>query len=107
MFTHYKEALARVAEKVRGRYGQRIVLVRAFGSRVRGDHRDWSDFDVLVVVRSRDHEIERGIVDAFVEEEMAGGIVFSPVIKDEETFRREMESHTPFYENVMGRGVTA
>ena len=107
MLTHYRDALTRIADNVRRRYGERIVLVRAFGSRVRGDHHEWSDLDVLIVVRRRDQQIERGIVDACVEEEMAGGIGFSPVIKDEEAFNKEMVSHTPFYENVMSQGVSA
>jgi hypothetical protein len=64
------------------------------------------DFDVLASCGGGTSRSSRGIIDAFVEEEMSGGIVFSPVVKDEEAFRQEMESHTPFYENVMNQGVS-
>lgn len=77
----------------------------AFGSRVRGDHSGWSDFDILIVVRDKNPEIESGIVDVVVDEEMAEGVNFTPVIKDVRSFKLEEKHHSPFYERVTEEGV--
>lgn len=53
MYPHEREALKRIKASLRELFHEDIVSVYAFGSRVRGDHADWSDFDVLVVVKSK------------------------------------------------------
>ncbi|MBI4618745.1 MAG: nucleotidyltransferase domain-containing protein [Desulfobacterales bacterium] len=78
MYTYEKEILKRIAEKLKDRFQERIVSVHAFGSRVRGDHDEWSDFDVLVVVRERDPKIETEIISIIVDEETKSGLSFSP-----------------------------
>ena len=82
MFAHEKKALKRVTEKLKRRFPGRIVSVYAFGSRVRGDHGEWSDFDILVLVKNREPQIEHEIISIFVDEETESGLFFSPVIKD-------------------------
>lgn len=44
-------------------------------------------------------------MDIFVGEELKSGISFTPVIKDVESFEREREYHTPFYENIIKEGI--
>lgn len=104
---HYyeKESLRRITEKLRKRFTMRIASVYAFGSRVRGDHDEWSDFDVLVVVRDKEPRIESEIIEIFVNEELESGTSFTPVIKDVRAFELEKKFHTPFYENVSREGV--
>lgn len=62
MYAYKKQILKRIAGKLKGRIPDRIVSIHAFGSRVRGNHDRWSDFDVLVVVKDRDPEVEDGII---------------------------------------------
>lgn len=105
MFDHEREALKRITETLKGRFPDRIISIYAFGSRVRGDHEEWSDLDVLVVVKNKDPDIEKGIIDIFTDEEMETGIPFAPVIKDVRVFERERELKTPFYQDIMKEGV--
>ncbi len=105
MYNHEKNVLNRITERLRERFSERIMVVYAFGSRVRGDHHEWSDFDVLVVVKDRNISIEHEIIDIFVEEELQSGVMFAPVIKDIKSFEYEKNLHTPFYENIMKEGV--
>lgn len=105
MFAHEKDALDRVIKKIREVLSDRIVLAYAFGSRVRGDYEEWSDFDVLVVVRDKTPEIEAEIISIFVEDEIKSGLSFTPVIKDIETFEMEKRFKTPFFENIIKEGV--
>ncbi len=105
MFDHEREALKRITERLKRRFSDRIISIYAFGSRVRGDHEEWSDLDVLVVVKNKDPDIEKGIIDIFTDEEMETGIPFAPVIKDVRVFERERELKTPFYQDIMKEGV--
>ncbi|TAL27526.1 MAG: nucleotidyltransferase domain-containing protein [Nitrospirae bacterium] len=105
MHTYEKGILKRLTGKLKERFADRIISVHAFGSRVRGDHNEWSDFDVLVVVKDKSPEIESGIINIFVDEETKSGLSFAPVIKDIRSFKMEKKFHTPFYENIMREGV--
>lgn len=105
MYNYERNVLSRITEKIRNRYPERIVAVYAFGSKVRGDQDEWSDFDVLVVVRDRNPSIENEIISIFVEEEIHSGLNFTPVIKDAWAFQHERDLHTPFYEVLQREGI--
>ena len=105
MYEYEKDILNRITEKLRNKFEERIKAVYAFGSRVRGDHGEWSDFDVLVVVKNRDPFIEAEIINVFVEEELQSGLMFTPLIKDVKSFELEKNLHTPFYENIIREGI--
>jgi predicted nucleotidyltransferase len=105
MYNYEKNILNRMTERLRERFPERIMDVYAFGSRVRGDHSEWSDFDVLVVVKDRNISIEHEIIEIFVEEELHSGVMFALIIKDQKTFESERKYNTPFYQNIMKEGV--
>ncbi len=105
MHLHEREALHRIAERLRAELSDRVVALYAFGSRVRGNHGTWSDFDVLVVVQDRTPRIESEIIGIIVDEESRAGLSFTPVVKDARAFELEKRFHTPFYENVTREGV--
>jgi len=105
MYNHERNILKGITSKLRERFAERIQGVYAFGSRVRGDHDEWSDFDVLIVVKDRNPALENEIIDIFIEEELKSGVIFSPVIKDYTAFEKEKNLHTPFYENIQREGV--
>lgn len=105
MHQHEKKALDRIAANLRVRFPEKISAAYAFGSRVRGDHGVWSDFDLLVVVREKTPALEAEIIGLIVEEERQAGLSFSPVVKDTRAFEREKGLQTPFYENLVREGV--
>jgi len=105
MYAHEKKVLKRITEKLKKRFSERIVSVYAFGSRVKGNFDEWSDFDVLVIVKNKNTKMETEIISIFVDEEMESGLSFAPVIKDIRSFEMEKKYRTPFYENVTKEGV--
>ena len=105
MYSHEKSALNRITQDLRERFPGRIEGVYVFGSKARGDHGEWSDFDVLVVVRDRDPMIEQTIISFFVEVELGSGLLFNPLIKDLVAFESEKRFNTPFHENLTGEGI--
>ncbi len=105
MYTHEREALEHIAKELRGTFGDVIAGVYAFGSRVRGDHTAWSDFDVLIVVSEKDIRIEKEIISIIVEIENEHGLSFSPVIKTAESFENEKKHNSPFYRNIASEAI--
>jgi predicted nucleotidyltransferase len=97
MFRHIESILRQLSEVLKDRFPDRIVKVAVFGSRVRATHDESSDIDVLVVVRDKTPELERSIVELFVEVELASGLPLSPVIKDQKAFEKEKDHHSPFF----------
>lgn len=105
MYAYEKSILNRITVSLRKQLSERIIAVYAFGSKARGDYGEWSDFDVLVVVKDREPLIENKIMGIFVEEEFRSGMIFTPVIKDLKAFENEKSLKTPFYENIMKEGI--
>lgn len=105
MYFHVKAVLERISSSLKKRYPENIVSVYAFGSRVRGDHTGGSDFDILVIVKTRSIAIEEAIINVFVEEEMESGFSFDPVIKTLNSFELEKQHHTPFFEHIQQEGI--
>ncbi len=106
MYSYEKTALKKITSSLRNIFPEHIVSVYAFGSRVRGDHTEGSDFDVLVIVKNRTIALEEAIIDMFVEEEMNSGVFFDPVIKTLKSFELEKQYHTPFFENIQQEGIS-
>jgi predicted nucleotidyltransferase len=105
MFAHIKKSLQKIGNALKRQYPERIVSIYAFGSRVRGDYREGSDIDLLIVVKDKEPGIEKDIIDLIVEEEIKGGVSFTPVIKDSLSFKKEKIFKTPFYENIIKEGI--
>ncbi len=106
MYSHEKRALSDITKTLRERFPERIQGVYVFGSKARGDHGEWSDFDILVVVKDRDPSIEEAIISIFVDEEIRSGVIFTPLIKDLTAFESEKRFKTPFYENLTREGIS-
>ncbi len=53
--------LKNFSEQIRGKFGERIINLKLFGSRARGDARPDSDYDVLLVL-DRVTEADRDVV---------------------------------------------
>ena len=105
MYAHERNILSKIVGNLRERFPGRIVAVYAFGSKVRGDNGEWSDFDVLIVVENRNPSIEDEIMNIFVEEELNSGLMFTHLIKDQRAFDSEKNLKTPFYENITHEGL--
>lgn len=76
-----------------------------YGSRMRGDARSDSDWDLLILL-NRDKitsEIEHEITDPLYDLEFETGEVISPMIYTEKEWLTKY-SITPFYHNVMREG---
>ncbi len=101
-----KAALNEFVRRLRQTYGDDILLVRLFGSKVRGDSDTESDLDVLVVVRGNDRWPYWGnIVDMTSDLLLSHGVVISPLIVDDAQYMQLRHLRAPIYRNVEAEGV--
>lgn len=87
--------------------GSKLSKVIVYGSYARGDYRENSDVDVMILVKMSDDEIRQvknDIYDLAFDIEMSTGIDIAPIIKNEEQYEYWVDT-LPFYKNVRKEGV--
>ena len=87
--------------------GDNLAKVIVYGSYARGDYRDNSDVDIMILVKMSDEEIKavkNDIYDLAFDVEMSTGIELSPIIKNEKQYEYWVDT-LPFYRNVRNEGV--
>ena len=88
--------------------GEKLTKVIVYGSYARGDYRDNSDVDIMILVKLSDEEIraiKNDIYDlAFRCGDEHRNLKISPVIKNEEQYEYWVDT-LPFYRNVRDEGV--
>jgi predicted nucleotidyltransferase len=77
-----------------------------YGSRARGDNNRLSDWDLLVLLNSKNifFEYETKIMDEFYELELETGQVFSPLIYSKTEWEQN-HTLTTLYENIQQEGI--
>ena len=102
-----KDILQIFAKQVRQILGSSLVKTIVYGSYARGDYRENSDVDVMILTRLPEDEIkkyENLIYDAAFEIQMRYFVDISVIIKNLEQYEYWLET-VPFYRNVQKEGV--
>lgn len=92
------------AAALRQRLGPRLCQVVLFGSRARGDARDDSDYDVLVVVDHRTPELRSIILDVECQLMDRYGALVATVLRNEEEW--VCNQGLPLARNIAREGVS-
>ena len=77
-----QEALADYAQRVRAALTDRVLDVRLFGSWARGEAKQHSDIDVLVIVTGHDEDTRRAPYEACIHVLLEREVQVSPVVMD-------------------------
>ena len=97
----------RFSEDVKRILGDKLTKIIVYGSYARGDYREDSDVDIMILTKLSEEEIraiKNDIYDLAFEVEMSTGIELSPIIKNEEQYEYWVDT-LPFYRNVRDEGV--
>jgi predicted nucleotidyltransferase len=81
--------------------------IRLFGSRARGDAKDDSDWDFLILLPAsiRGFDRHKEIMDDFYEIELETGEILAPFIYNKEDWETKYIA-TPLYENILQDGIS-
>lgn len=102
-----RNIIYRFSQELRHILGDKLTKVIVYGSYARGDFRENSDIDIMILVKMSDEEIrlvKNDIYDLAFEFEINTGIEFSPIIKNEDQYEYWVDT-LPFYRNVRDEGV--
>lgn len=105
MNTH--DIVMEFAQQVKNILGNKLTRVILYGSYARGDYKENSDIDVMVLTTLTDEEIEKietSIFDLAFDLQMKYLIDISVIVKNEEHFEHWLGA-LPFYDNVQREGV--
>ncbi len=83
----------------------RLVELRLFGSKARGDSDQESDIDVLVVLEDYDWEVEKAVCDLCFAINLEFHVLLSPVLYRRSEFDSDLTRITPFYQAVTREGI--
>ena len=101
------DILLEFTQQVQRVLGKSLKKVILYGSYARGDYREDSDIDIMVLTTLTDEEIRQiktTIYDVAFDFQMEYGVDISVIIKNEEHFNYWLGA-LPFYDNVQKEGV--
>jgi predicted nucleotidyltransferase len=83
----------------------KLVELKLFGSKARGDAHRESDIDVLVVLEECDWKTEYAVYDICYDLSVDHDVVITPVVYSRADFVSPLRQATPFHEAVVREGV--
>jgi predicted nucleotidyltransferase len=95
------------ADRLRSRFGSRVVWVRLYGSNARGDATEDSDVDVLAVIHGLDWREKVEAMDMAFDVGWARGLHLSPMVVSDAEFDRLVNLESRFAANVLREGIAA
>jgi predicted nucleotidyltransferase len=87
--------------------GDRVKKVILYGSYARGDYREDSDIDIMILADLTDDEVVKyraEIADFTFDIEMENDVILSPLLKNIDRFYYWIDA-LPFYMNIQKEGV--
>lgn len=81
------------------------IEVRLFGSKARGEDREDSDLDVLVIISSEDWHKSDKVYDIVTGLLLESGVCISPKIISKRQYEELIREDAPFIRNVIRDGV--
>lgn len=102
-----QDALMSFAQGVRRILKRNLSKMIVYGSYARGDYKENSDIDVMILTSLSKEEIEKTenpIFDLAFDLELESGIVINPVLENEGHYRYWL-GVLPFYDNVEREGI--
>ena len=102
-----QDIILNFSKQVKQLLGMKLTKVILYGSYARGDNRDNSDIDIMVLTTLTDDEIDKietSIFDLAFDFQMEYDIDISVIVKNEDHFNYWLGA-IPFYDNVQNEGI--
>ncbi len=103
-----EEVLKKYTADVRTLYGDCLQEIILYGSYARGDYREDSDIDIMILVENMDTEeirrMSKKLSDLDFDYHRDYDVLIMPIVMDINHFNRWVRAH-PFYNNVSREGI--
>ncbi len=96
-----KKAVQEFKKVVMGKYANEIIDIKLFGSKIRGDDTEKSDIDILIILKNYSSKIRNIISDLATEVSLEFDVLLSISIDTLETYNKNKECNTFFYQNIV------
>lgn len=96
-----------IVSKAEEIFAEKLKSVILYGSYARGDNRDESDIDIMILVDMKDEDLKnyyKYFVSLMSDVSLEYDVLLSPVILNKNQFEK-YKKEVPFFENVMKEGV--
>jgi len=104
-----KKQEAEILEKFRVRLGTLLqdpgIEMKLFGSKARGEAREGSDLDVLVIISSEDWHLSDRVYEIATDLLLESGVCISPKIISKKQYEELLHEDSPFIRNVIRDAV--
>lgn len=107
MSTNLKSILNNYTVEIKKIFGNSLIKIILYGSYARGDNRQNSDIDIMILVSLSNEEIKmkmNELAEISFEYDINNNINISPIVTNIEQYNRCL-SAVPFYRNIENEGV--
>jgi len=101
-----ERALQLFVKSLKEKYGDKVEKVVLFGSVARGEDKEDSDVDVLIITNYDSFKMQKLVSEIVVDILLKTGIYVSAKVLTLEEFNFLREINSPFYKSVMEEGIT-
>ncbi len=100
-----QQAVDALGSQLRERFPGRILQMILFGSKARGDSREWSDIDVLILVDDEDWPLRQEISTVASRVSLEYDVLIGPRVIGQERWERMKQRGLGLYQNVAAEGI--
>lgn len=100
-----KEIITEFKSKIKEQYPEEVMSIMVFGSKARGDSKEESDIDIMVVTKSDDWQIGDQIRDIGYSLELKHNLVLSIQVVSQNHIDHLKKIHSQFMQNIEREGI--
>lgn len=97
--------LKKVTNKMRDFLKEDLILLKLFGSKVKGNFVSDSDIDIFLVIKNKNIKLRDKLYDILFEVDPYYEFKISPIIYSEFEYKQNIKLKSPFIENIKKEGL--
>lgn len=105
MNAQISETIQEFADDTKKILKDNLIEEYLFGSYARNEQEDFSDIDILIIVKEFSAAVRKEISSLSSDYSLDKGIIISPIIKDRHIWEKNKEHETLFYREIAKYGV--